>query len=86
MDKRTFSRPEVIALSREFAMLKADLTSKKDPRVGKFNKKYGIKGVPTLIFLRPDGTEIAELRGAGFEPKDVFLAKMKRAVEISKKE
>ncbi len=86
MDKRTFSRPEVIGLSREFTMLKADLTSKKDPAVGEFYKKYRIKGVPTLIFIRPDGTEIVELRGAGFEPKDVFLAKMKRALILSQKD
>ena len=85
MDKRTFSRPEVIELSREFAMLKADLTSRKDPGVGEFYEKYRIKGVPTLIFIKPDGTEMAELRGAGFEPKDVFLAKMKRALVISGK-
>jgi thiol:disulfide interchange protein DsbD len=85
MDKRTFSRPEVIALSREFAMLKADLTSRKDPGVGEFYEKYGIKGVPTLIFIKPDGAEMAELRGAGFEPKDIFLAKMKRALVLSGK-
>ena len=85
MDKRTFSRPEVIALSREFEMLKADLTSRKDPGVGEFYEKYGIKGVPTLIFIKPDGAEMAELRGAGFEPKDIFLAKMKRALVLSGK-
>ncbi len=85
MDKLTFSRPEVIALSREFAMLKADLTSNKDPGVGEFYKKYGIKGVPTLIFLKPDGAEIEELRGTGFESKDVFLAKMNRALGLSGK-
>jgi thiol:disulfide interchange protein DsbD len=86
MDKRTFNRPGVIALSRRFTMLKADLTSKKDPGVGAFYEKYGIKGVPTLIFLKPDGTEIADLRGVGFEPEEVFLAKMKRALELSGKE
>jgi len=85
MDKRTFSRPEVIALSREFAMLKADLTSRKGPGVGEFYKKYEVKGVPTLIFIKPDGGEIADLRGAGFEPEAVFLAKMRRALELSRK-
>jgi len=86
MDKLTFSRPEVIAASREFIMLKADLTSSRDAGVREFTKKYGIKGVPTLIFLKPDGSEIKELRGTGFEPKAVFLAKMKRALELTKQE
>jgi thiol:disulfide interchange protein DsbD len=86
LDKLTFSRPEVIAASREFVMLKADLTSNKDAGVKEFYKKYRIKGVPTLIFLKSDGTEIEELRGTGFESKDVFLSKMKRALELSKQE
>jgi thiol:disulfide interchange protein DsbD len=86
MDKLTFSRPDVIAASREFVMLKADLTSNKDTGVKAFYKKYGVKGVPTLIFLRPDGSEIKELRGTGFESKDIFLSKMKQALELSKQE
>jgi thiol:disulfide interchange protein DsbD len=86
MDKLTFSRPEVISASRKFTMLKADLTSNKDAGVKAFYKKYGIKGVPTLIFLRPDGGEIEELRGTGFESRDVFLSKMKRALELSRQE
>ncbi len=83
LDKLTFSHPEVIVVSREFVMLKADLTSNKDESAKAFSKKFGIKGVPTLIFLKPDGTEIKGLRITGFEPKDVFLPKMKRALELS---
>jgi thiol:disulfide interchange protein DsbD len=86
LDKLTFSRPEVIAASRKFVMLKADLTSNKDAGVKEYYKKYRIKGVPTLIFLKPDGSEIQELRGTGFESKDVFLSKMKRALELSQQE
>lgn len=83
LDASTFSHPEVIAASREFVMLKADLTSTKYESVRAFSKKFAIKGVPTLIFLKPDGTEIEELRVTGFEPKDIFLPRMKRALEIS---
>ncbi|MGB7297038.1 MAG: cytochrome c biogenesis protein CcdA [Candidatus Aminicenantales bacterium] len=83
LDVLTFSHREVIAASREFVMLKADLTSTKDESAKAFTKKYGIKGVPTLIFLKPDGSEIEELRVTGFEPKNVFLPKMKRALELS---
>jgi thiol:disulfide interchange protein DsbD len=85
LDRKTFNRPEVVSASRDFVMLRADLTSSKDPGVKEFYKKFGIRGVPTLIFLEPGGGEIEELRGTGFEPKDVFLAKMKRALELSSK-
>jgi thiol:disulfide interchange protein DsbD len=82
MDSRTFNQPEVIAASGGFIMLKADLTRRSDP-VNDFYRKYGVKGVPTLIFLRPDGTEIVELRGTGFEAKGIFLDKMKRALDLA---
>lgn len=85
MDSRTFNQPEVIAASRRFVMLRADLTRRSDP-VDAFYKKYGVKGVPTIIFLKPDGTEITELRGTGFEATDAFLGKMNRALELSRKE
>jgi thiol:disulfide interchange protein DsbD len=73
----------VIGYSKDFMMLKVDLTSADDPKAAALQRKYQIQGVPTLIFLKPDGTEIAPLRVIGFEPKDVFLPKMKQALELS---
>jgi thiol:disulfide interchange protein len=64
-------------------MLRADLTRRSEA-VSEFYKKFRVKGVPTLIFLRRDGSEIAELRGTGLETKDVFLEKMKRALELTR--
>jgi thiol:disulfide interchange protein len=61
-------------------MLRADLTRNDDEKVKAFYKKFAAKGCPTLIWLRPDGTEIVDLRGVGFEDKDVFLGKMKQAL------
>lgn len=80
MDKKTYAQPEIIAESKKFVMLRADLTRNSDERVKSFYRKFNAKGAPTLIFLKPDGVEIAELRGVGFEGKDVFLAKMKKAL------
>ncbi len=81
LDQYTFSAPEVVALSRSFMTLKVDLTSADDPRTEALRKKYQIRGVPTLIFLRPDGAEIPNLRATGFEPKEAFAARMKKALE-----
>ena len=85
LDNRTFNQPEVIAASRDFVMLKADLTRRTDP-VEAFYRKYAVRGVPTLIFLKPDGTELTELRGTGFEAKGEFLEKMRRALELARKQ
>jgi len=83
MAKKTFTQPEVIALSRKFVMLKADVTFGRDPAVKAYYKKFNVKGAPTMIWIKPDGTEIPELRGVGFEEKDVFLGKLKAALDAS---
>jgi len=83
LDAKTYARAEVIEASRRFVMLRADLTRNGDEKVKAFYKKFAAKGAPTLIFLKPNGEEIAELRGVGFEDKDAFLGKMKKALAAS---
>jgi thiol:disulfide interchange protein DsbD len=85
LDNSTFADPEVVQRSKEFVMLKVDLTSTSDPQAEILRKKYQARGVPTLVFLSPDGQEIESLRGTGFEPKEVFLGKMNEAFRLSQK-
>jgi thiol:disulfide interchange protein DsbD len=79
LDTDTFAAPDIVDRSRQFIMLKVDLTSN-DPRADALRKKYQAKGVPTIVFLKPDGQEMPSLRGTGFEPKGVLLDKMNRAL------
>ena len=80
LDKFTFSEPEVIELSREFVMLKVDLTKAGDPKTQEWRKKYAIKGVPTLIFLKPSLEEMVDLRVVGYVDKENFLPIMRKAL------
>jgi thiol:disulfide interchange protein DsbD len=80
LDNKTYSAAEVIERSSRFIMCKVDLTAAGDPRVEALRKQYEIRGMPTLIFLKPNGEEIAALRGTGFESKDAFLEKMNLAL------
>jgi thioredoxin:protein disulfide reductase len=82
MDTQTFAVPEVVTRSKDFIMLKVDLTSTEDPRAEALREKYQVKGVPTFVFLRSTGQEISDLRGTGFESKDVILKKMSRVLEL----
>ena len=82
LDAQTFAVPEVVTRSKDFIMLKADLTSTEDPKAEVLREKYQVKGVPTLVFLRPNGQEISDLRGIGFESKDVFLEKMNKTLQL----
>jgi len=45
-------------------------------------EKYQVRGVPTLLFLFPDGREIPGLRGIGFESREIFLDKMNQALKM----
>ncbi len=70
LDKFTFKDERIIALSKNFINLKVDLTSMGDPRVQALKQQYNIKGVPTLIFLDANGTEIPGTRIVGFIEAD----------------
>jgi thiol:disulfide interchange protein DsbD len=83
LDMYTFTASGVIERSREFIMLKVDLTSSGDPEAEALRKKYQARGVPTLVFLNSDGQELADLRIIGFEPKDVMLDRMNRALQLN---
>jgi thiol:disulfide interchange protein DsbD len=83
LDRHTFTDPDVIRLSRKFNMLKVDLTSAEDPDAEALRKRFQVLGVPTLVFLLPDGSEIENLRVTGFEPPDIFLPKMEEAYRMS---
>jgi thiol:disulfide interchange protein DsbD len=80
LDKLTFSQPEVVEMSRKFAMLKVDLTSSRNPETERWKRKYQIKGVPTLVLLNPDGSEAKELRLVGFVKKEKLLSQMAKVL------
>ena len=77
--------PRWSALSRNFVMLKGDLTTGTDPKVKAMYAKFGVKGVPTLVFIGADGLELADLRGTGFEKKEVFLPKLQKTFDAGRK-
>ena len=83
LDAKTYSNQEVVRLARRFMMLKADLTAGDDPAVELLMERYRIRGVPTLVFLRPDGGEMTSLRGTGFETAGTFIDKMTRALRAA---
>ncbi len=81
LDKFTFTDERVIALSRNFINLKADLTQFNDPEVEALRQRFHIKGVPTLVFLTPDGKEIPGTRIIGFLSADAILPIMQKALQ-----
>ncbi|MCJ7682279.1 MAG: thioredoxin family protein, partial [Candidatus Aminicenantes bacterium] len=83
LDKLTFTDSRIIEVSRKFVMLKADMTRSRDPRIRALEKKYGVKGVPTLVLLKSDGSEASEWRTVGFLKADNLLPNLRKTLESS---
>ena len=77
LDEVTFHDPEIVKQGqRDFIMIKVDLTRKGNPDSDRLLQKYGVKGVPTIVFLDKQGEERRELRLVDFLPADQFLVRM----------
>jgi len=79
LDHSTFSDASVKKEAERFVALKLNLTSN-DPEseAGRARKRFGIRGVPTVLFLDSTGREFGDLRLEGFEKPAAFVARMKR--------
>ena len=85
LDQATFADAAVRTEAERFVTLKLDLTgSDAGSEAARAKTRFGIRGVPTVIFLDGGGKEIAELRLEGFEKPNAFLDRMKQ-VESSAK-
>jgi len=83
LDKLTFTDADVKKEAERFITLKLDLTSS-DPNSegGRARQRFGIRGVPTVLFIDDKGRELSDIRLEGFEKPSAFVARMKR-VETS---
>lgn len=78
LDSRTFTDADVASEASRFVVLKANLTHPEDPETRELTKKYGILGVPTVVFIDSKGNEADAERLVGFEDPARFAERMKR--------
>ena len=60
----------------DFVMIKVDVTKGGNPLHERLLEQYGIKGVPTIVFLDTEGKERRDLRLVDYLPSDQFLGHM----------
>ncbi len=77
MDRTTFRDPAVVRAAAGFSALKVDVTTA-DDRAGALMQRYHVPGVPTYIFLGPDGVE--RHRFVGLVAPRAMLAAMESLV------
>jgi thioredoxin:protein disulfide reductase len=78
LDRNTWTDEEVIDATKDLKRMKLDLTHFDSPESEALRKKFNISGVPTVIFIRADGTEASDQRIIGFLPPKEFLVKLKQ--------
>jgi len=74
LEEITFHYPELVKLAnRDFVTIKVDLTQKGDPLAERLLQQYGVKGVPTVVFLDKQGRERTEMRLVDYVPPAKLL-------------
>ncbi len=81
MEKFTYTDARIIAESDKFVTVMLDCTEDNDPAIVALQKKYGVSGLPTVVFVSPDGKTLGGT--VGFVEADDFLPKMKAALEAN---
>jgi thiol:disulfide interchange protein DsbD len=82
LEELTFHQRDVVAkANRDFVMVKVDLTQKGNPEHERLLGRYGVKGVPTVVFLDAQGKERSDLRLVDYLPPEQMLSRMAAAAK-----
>jgi len=77
LEEVTFHDASVVkAAEKDFIMVKVDLTKGGNPVHERLLQQFGIKGVPTIVFLAGNGKEKSDLRLVDYLPPVQFIGKM----------
>lgn len=77
LDEVTFHDASVVKRAEsDFVMVKVDVTRAGNPLNERLLQEYGVKGVPTVVFLDSNGKERKKLRLVDYLPPDQFMGRM----------
>ncbi len=77
MDATTYRNPAVVNALAGFRKIKVDLTKEDNADTQAAVDMFQIEGVPTILFLDPNGNEIKPMRTTGYIGADEFLLLLK---------
>ena len=81
MERNIFAKDAVRQQLRDLLLIRADLTHF-DTSSKKLMQRFAVVGPPTVVFLNPDGSEIADARVDGDVGIDGFLDKLAKASRV----
>ncbi len=80
MEEKTFPSQAIQLLSSQFMMVRFDATQE-SPKLSELRTKYGIVGLPTMLFFSRDGKWIKDLTLTEFEGPAGFETRMSKALK-----
>jgi thiol:disulfide interchange protein DsbD len=82
LERETYVAPQVVQASKCFTNVKVDGTNE-GREIDTLYQRYGVEGLPTVIFVAGDGRVLDHPRITGFLPPERFLAEMERVPELT---
>jgi thiol:disulfide interchange protein DsbD len=85
MNVTTFQSLRVKRSAEGVKLVKIDMTTTPPEPVSKWISRHNLVGVPTMVFLKPGGSELKELRAEGYVSASKFSNLLNRLKEASTK-
>ncbi len=79
LERFTFSDQRVIELTEAFVRLRVDLSNYDSPKSVNLRREFKVTGVPEIMFLDTQGSEVRDARVIGFLSANDFLQRLKKA-------
>lgn len=83
LEKHTFSDESVIEATRPFVAVRVDVTDYESAQSQQLRARFGITGVPEILFLNGRGEEIRPARVVGFVGPNDFVRRLQFAQAAS---
>ena len=79
LERFTFSDRRVREATRGFRAFRVDLTHYDSAESEGLRRRYRVAGVPSVLFISPDGNEVRAARVEGFLAPEAFLERVRMA-------
>lgn len=83
LERSTFVDENVIEATQNFKRFKVDMTNYESEASQNLRDTFDVAGVPTIVFIGPDGEEIEEARVVGYLNAGSFMERVNMLMEVS---
>lgn len=84
LEQFVFTHPGVVEHLSEFTRIRVDATDFEDPKAAEIMKRYGVFGLPTVVFLASGGREVEDARVIGYVSPAEFVKSLNMVQAESK--